>query len=357
MPLHLLGKKSWNVYNPENIARVRRDEAQAKAQEEEEERRMQEVDTERRILLLRGERPPTPPPPQSSTSQAKTETHAHYTGGHRKRRRVAGENDTDRDIRFAREDAELALAKREELVHARASKHDAPLHDSNGHIDLFPQEEGRKRAEKHPEAQKEAADKQRSYEDQYTMRFSDAAGFRQNVGKDPWYSSSPGIGIDLKSTPSKDVWGNEDPMRKEREKARMGLNDPLAAMKKGVRQLKSVEEERRKWNQERSRELDALKAAEKTRSHRRRRRPRSNDSLEGFELDSSPGRGREGEDRRLDILHRRSHVKTSSHSHRRHSRSRSRTRFHSHSHRSRRHYERRDGRRREAEADSERPNT
>ncbi|RDW86818.1 uncharacterized protein DSM5745_03460 [Aspergillus mulundensis] len=233
MPLHLLGKKSWNVYNPENIARVRGDEAQAKAQEEEDERRMQEVDAERRIQILRGERPPTPPPPEH-TSRTERQSHADYTRGHRKRRRLAGENDTDRDIRFAREDAELALAKRDELIHARTSKHDAPLYDSDGHINLFPDEQPHKRAEKNPEAVKEVADKQRSYEDQYTMRFSNAAGFRQDVGKDPWYSSSRGDGLYPEAMPNKDVWGNEDPLRQEREKARMDLNDPLAAMKKGI---------------------------------------------------------------------------------------------------------------------------
>ncbi|KAL4741228.1 hypothetical protein BDV11DRAFT_203665 [Aspergillus similis] len=266
MPLHLLGKKSWNVYNPENIARVRRDEAQAKAQEEEDERRMQEVDAERRIRILRGEAPPTPPPPSQTIPQAERRSRADYTGSHRKRRRLAGENDTDRDIRFAREDTELALAKREELVHARKSENDAPLHDSNGHINLFPAAKSERQVEKNPEAVKEAADKKRCYEDQYTMRFSNAAGFRQDVGKNPWYSSSHCDGIITESMSNKDVWGNEDPLRKEREKARINLNDPLAAMKKGIRQLKSVEEQRKKWNQERSRELDALKSVEEARS-------------------------------------------------------------------------------------------
>ncbi|KAL4748601.1 hypothetical protein BDW72DRAFT_195644 [Aspergillus terricola var. indicus] len=266
MPLHLLGKKSWNVYNPENIARVRRDEAQAKVQEEEDERRMQEVDAERRIRILRGESPPTPLPPSQTTPQAERRFRADYTGNHRKRRRLAGENDTDRDIRFAREDAELALAKREELVHARKRENDAPLHDSDGHINLFPEVKSQKRVEKNPEAVKEAADRKRCYEDQYTMRFSNAAGFRQDVGKSPWYSSSHGDGIITESMSNKDVWGNEDPLRKEREKARINLNDPLAVMKRGIRQLKSVEEQRKKWNEERSKELDALKSLEEARS-------------------------------------------------------------------------------------------
>ncbi|EAW21316.1 uncharacterized protein NFIA_064800 [Aspergillus fischeri NRRL 181] len=264
MPLHLLGKKSWNVYNPENIARVRRDEAEAKAREEEEERRMQEIDAERRIQILRGEQPSTPPPPPSAPSDTRRDrTHGEDAGRYRKRRRLAGENDTDRDIRLAREDAQLMLAKSEELAVSKTS--DAPLLDSKGHINLFPSEAAQKPAEKNKEAEKEAADKNRSYEDQYTMRFSNAAGYRQSAGQMPWYSSSSRDVLAPDAMPEKDVWGNEDPMRQEREKARLDANDPLAAIKRGVRQLKSVELGRKKWNQERKRELDALKEAERHR--------------------------------------------------------------------------------------------
>ncbi|KAI9928933.1 hypothetical protein MW887_001326 [Aspergillus wentii] len=248
MPLHLLGKKSWNVYNPENVARVRRDEAQAKAQEEEQERQMQEVDAERRIQILRGERPPTPPPPPSlpslpsSTTQPE-KSHREETGRFRKRRRLAGENDTDRDIRFAREDAEFAVAKREELAVSRVD--DAPLEDSAGHINLFPSKGKDRAVEKNAEAEAESADQKRKYEDQYTMRFSNAAGFKQSIGQKPWYHSSADGAMAPDSVPGKDVWGNEDPLRKQREAARMDANDPLAAMRKGVRQLKSVEQERK----------------------------------------------------------------------------------------------------------------
>ncbi|KAJ0423781.1 hypothetical protein BJY00DRAFT_44794 [Aspergillus carlsbadensis] len=335
MPLHLLGKKSWNVYNPENIARVRRDEAQAKAQEEEEERRMQEDDAQRRIAILRGENPPSPPPQASSNpslSQHNRKAHADPARSYRKRRRLAGENDTDRDIRFAQEDAEFTRAKREELVLAHKNKSDAPLHDRHGHINLFPEEDGQKRAVKNAEAEKEAADKLRSYEDQYTMRFSNAAGFRQNIGQNPWYSSSQSNVAAQEATPSKDVWGNEDPMRREREKARMNSNDPLLTMKKGVRQLKSVEAERRKWNEERSRDLDALKTVDEVRSRRRRRRSLSKDSLEDFRLDESldKHRGNNKERRSHKKCHRHGRDKTSSRSHRHHSVSRSRSHSHHH---------------------------
>ncbi|KAJ5749016.1 uncharacterized protein N7511_010712 [Penicillium nucicola] len=268
MPLHLLGKKSWNVYNPENVARVQRDEAQAKAREEEDERLMQEVDAERRIKILRGESPPTPPPPPpsqpSSDPAIRPDRKAGDDTGHfRKRRRIAGEDDTDRDIRYARENAAHASVKRDELL--RASRKldktaQAPILDAAGHINLFPAANAK--SEKNAEAEAENARKKRSYEDQYTMRFSNAAGFKETIGQKPWYSSAGQDATAPGAMSEKNVWGNEDPRRQERERARINVNDPLAAMKRGVRQLKATEQERKRWNDNKRKEIESLKTDE-----------------------------------------------------------------------------------------------
>ncbi|KAJ5095334.1 hypothetical protein NUU61_004690 [Penicillium alfredii] len=282
MPLHLLGKKSWNVYNPENIARVQRDEAQAKAREEEDERRMQEIDAERRIQILRGERPPIPPPPplpqSTETALRRERTNADGIGAIRKRRRLAGEDDTDRDIRIAQEDAAQTYFSREKsaLTTRRGSgEMQAPLMDSAGHINLFPATSANRKVEKNVEAEAETARQERSYEDQYTMRFSNAAGFKQSAGRNPWYSSAAQDASASDSMPQKDVWGNEDPMRKERERTRLDMNDPLAAMKRGVRQLKATEQQRKQWNEEKQKELEVLATEERhsRSSYRRRRSP------------------------------------------------------------------------------------
>lgn len=337
---HLLGKKSWNVYNPENIARVRRDEAQAKAQEEEQEHRMQEVDAERRIKILRGEQPSTPPPPPSpqSTTQPDKKSHREEGAPNRKRRRLAGEDDTDRDIRLARGVAQFADGKRAEVARSHARKSDAPLEDRAGHINLFPSEAARTApVEKNAEAEAEAATMKRKYEDQHTMRFSNAGEFNKSVSQNPWYSCSGRDVTAPEAIPGKDVWGNEDPMRKEREIARMDANDPLAVMKNGVRRLRTVEEERKKWNEERSRELEVLEDADRSRSrhHRRKRSPSvSGDSLEGFRLDASPESRRDHEDRERcsGRHHRRHHTRDRSRDHSRrhyrHRRPHSRSRRH-----------------------------
>lgn len=310
---HLLGKKSWNVYNPENIARVKRDEAQAKAREEEDERRIQEIDAERRIQILRGERPPTPPPPPSPRDLAETPTQSDRgftdeAGRYRKKRRLAGEDDTDRDIRLAREDAAQAAAQRDELAVSRRDGKDAqaPLLDSAGHINLFP-ESANKKGDKNAETEAERERKKRSYEDQYTMRFSNAAGFKEQAGRQPWYSSGSQTVAAPDAMPEKNVWGNEDPMRKQREEARMNSNDPLAAMKRGVRQLKATEQERKRWNDEKRKELEALKAEER-RSSRSKQRRRSNSigSLDGFQLDA-PEVDTEDHDRSRRHRHRHHH--------------------------------------------------
>ncbi|OAX81801.1 hypothetical protein ACJ72_03856 [Emergomyces africanus] len=294
---HLLGKKSWNVYNTENIARVRRDEAEAKAREEEEQQRLQKIDAEKRIQILRGLRSPSisPPPPdqEKPTAPERRNKEREQDSRHRKRRRIAGE------------DAQRAEARREEdvVLLRQQSKDDAPLIDDSGHINLFPE----------PVAANSI--------DQYTMRFSNAAGFKKSLQEGPWYSSST---VDIAAQtaddmlPSKDVWGNEDPRRQERERARIDTSDPLAVMRRGVRQLRDVEREKKKWEEERKRELKALKdevewkerrESDRHRRETRRRRRRgsdaSRDSLEGFTLDADIPSIGSGRDRERSRKHRR----------------------------------------------------
>ncbi|KAI1472070.1 uncharacterized protein F4812DRAFT_456166 [Daldinia caldariorum] len=295
MPLHLLGKKSWNVYNPKNIERVRRDEAAAKAREEAKEQRQQEVDAERRLAILRGEVPPPLPPsdqlggedePRDRKRNRYEDQKESSRGREKRKRKRAGEDDTDFELRLAREQAEATQATGDALVKRTSN---APLVDHTGHIDLFPEERPRVPIEKNEEAEREAAKKKREYEDQYTMRFSNAAGKDGLVG--PWYAK----GGDIKDivdgnleAPSKDVWGNEDPRREEREAARVVANDPLAMMKRGAAKVREVEKERRKLNEERDRELKQLRREERRRERRQRREGKDgHDDLEGFSLDGT----------------------------------------------------------------------
>ncbi|KMU71921.1 hypothetical protein CISG_00230 [Coccidioides immitis RMSCC 3703] len=165
-----------------NIARVRRDEALAKDREEENERREQEVVAERRIDFLRNQRP-TSPLSQQDFSRDIAATKAPTEVRHRKRRRLAGEDDTDRDIRLAREDVLLRAGSSREIT-SRKPMSNAPLVDSSGHISLFPRKAD-ERPGKNDEAEAEAAKAKREYEDQYTMRFSNAAGYKQGM-EAPW---------------------------------------------------------------------------------------------------------------------------------------------------------------------------
>ncbi|KAI1358568.1 hypothetical protein F5Y08DRAFT_112094 [Xylaria arbuscula] len=320
MPLHLLGKKSWNVYNPANIARVKRDEAEAQARAEADQKLREEFEAKRRLAILRGETPPSPPPELSSSSEPKTHQKRehddgsvaarHSRGGERRKRKRFGEDDTDFEMRVARErtDAVAATINTVTRRSTSAKKSEAPITDSSGHISLFPQEDTAAPANaKNEDAEREAAKKRREFEDQYTMRFSNAAG-RDGVGvtgSGPWYASKEATEpreLVEAERPGKDVWGNEDPKRKARDAARVVANDPLAMMKRGAAKVRNVERERRALNEEKAKELKQLRKEEKRRE--KRRRHNDIDELEGFSLDARPADNEDGKRERGHRGHR-----------------------------------------------------
>lgn len=227
-------------------------------------------------------------------------------GRERRKRKRTGEDDTDFELRLARERTGTAQTTGDALVKSRSN---APLVDHAGHIDLFPGERTVAHSQKNEEAEKEAAKKKREYEDQYMMRFSNAAGRDGLVG--PWYAKGGGMKDMVDGSlepPSKDVWGNEDPRRKERDAARVVSNDPLAMMKRGAAKVREVEKERRQLNVERERELKQLRKEEKRQEKRRRREGREDhDDLEGFSLDGAPSNHAPSGSRNDDDRQRRRH--------------------------------------------------
>lgn len=295
---HLLGKKSWNVYNADNIAKVKHDETLAAASEAAEEQRMQEVDAENRIRILRGL--PVAPLPLAPSAPLKDD-HAkkherrrdQEQGRDRKRRRIAGEDETEREIRIARENTAVAPSNHSTVQ--TKPRNDMPLIDGKGHINLFPIETpSRQKSSKNAEAEADFAKKKREYEDQYTMRFSNAAGSKQDMGQQPWYSSVNANAHDeddgMIAALAKDIWGNEDPRRKDRYTKRLTANDPLSAMKRGVEGLRELEKERSRWKEER--DIDIQELIDSERPSRNSRKKKKSGEIDRFEWDDERARRR-----------------------------------------------------------------
>ncbi|KAF4967901.1 hypothetical protein FSARC_4641 [Fusarium sarcochroum] len=285
MPLHLLGKKSWNVYNADNITRVRRDEAAAKAAEEAEEQHMQETDAQRRLAILRGEEPQPiedAEPPKIDETPVR-DRDASQAGSSRRKRKRPGEDDTDFEMRIAQEKDNMIVVR---IEPERKSTSSAPIVDHTGHIDLLGDEKTRAHAEKNEEAEKEAKKKKQSYEDQYMMRFSNATG--KDGALRPWYSQSDAAAPDASS---KDIWGNQDPNRKERDTKRIVSSDPLAMMKKGASQVRELKQERKRFQEEREEELKQMRRDERHRE-KRRQRHEDRDRRKDLRIVMSDGIGR-----------------------------------------------------------------
>jgi hypothetical protein len=271
---------------------------------------MQEVDAARRAAILRGQTPPLLP--AKDTDKGELEV-SRREGHERKRRKLAGEDDTDMDIRLATSTALKEDDYDAKVLKMRKPALDAPLTDRTGHIDLFPvdHKEAMKR-QKNEEAEREKKKKEQSFEEQYTMRFSNAAG--RGGLENPWYASggknaeehkgnAGDKALEYPGLESKDVWGNEDPRRKEREKARITSSDPFAFMQKAQIQLKKSKVDRQKWKDERERELWELRAAQERETRRERHKKRKK-RAEDDEDDFRGHRREHGRHRSSELKHR-----------------------------------------------------
>ncbi|OAL35020.1 hypothetical protein AYO20_05735 [Fonsecaea nubica] len=278
MPLHLLHKKSWNVYSPANIERVKRDEAKARDQAAEQEKNDLRREADDRLSILQ----------QQGKGKSRT-----------LKRKLPGEDDTDRDIRLALESTSKSTSKPRQDY--------ASLVDAGGHISLVPAPEKRSHVD------------QQQRKDPYTVYLSDAVNGRDGP-KDTWYTSIQ---------PEREKWGDEDPRKQERELTRLNANDPLAAMKRGVKALRENERQRQEWMKERERDLAEVKGTKRNeRHHRKRKRRTAHDkddleSLEEFNLDEGYTKAEVSarhQERRSEHRHRRRHEHHRHHRHHRHGR-------------------------------------
>ncbi|KAL2437112.1 hypothetical protein ABEF95_016343 [Exophiala dermatitidis] len=258
MPLHLLGKKSWNVYNPAAIERVRRDEAEAQRQAEEREKKALRDEADERVRLLRGDAP-QPSDDSAKTIQVQVHDNDNATAlrvppPHRiQKRRLAGEDDTDRDIRIARE-RQVATTLSLKRQGPDEKEEDDSIVDSNGNISLIPVRHQHQQQLHNDSSGSAARKKAKIDEDPYTVYLSHAAGKDKDLATSkPWYYGGSSTGNDGLLTRAK--WGDDSDRRRERESARIASQDPLATMKRGVRQLREAEKQRQKWMEQRERDL------------------------------------------------------------------------------------------------------
>lgn len=318
---------------------------------------MQDADAARRLAILRGETPPPLPEAEqpadpSDKKHTRRDCDGTFGGGGRKRKR-AGEDDTEFEMRVARERAEEGSRVADELAGASGSRRqkqketeEVNIVDSRGHIDLIgpvPKDAGGggedDRNETVPESHRSKA---RQTVEKYERNHRNGV----SAGK-PWYEEAEHMRLvknawffdacvaaatltveqsledereaavrearrkaeRLLEAPTTDVWGRDDPKRRERETARLDANDPLAAMRSGAKKVRDVLKERRKDAEERGRELEQLRQEERRREKRRKREHARGDE----EKDED-----ENEDRPLPESHRSGRSDRSHHGDERH---------------------------------------
>jgi hypothetical protein len=264
---------------------VARDEAIAEAAARDEERQRKDRESEATISLLRDRSHSALDKSQIESSEqdkqllTATSNLRDSRRDSRKRKRLPGEDDTDRDLRYAKERTGDEEKEDKAVIRLRPTKLEdtqAPITDQRGNINLFP--------ERKPEATKisrqseleREKEKQRNTDENYGMHLKDVLGRKDSKGT--WYLDKDGV---VKDSVGRDVWGNEDPRRQTRQAERITSSDPLAFMKKAQKQLKEVQRDR----MEREVDLEQLRS----------RQLQEQADLDDFSLDEP---GRTGSDRR-----------------------------------------------------------
>ncbi|OLL23144.1 hypothetical protein NEOLI_000568 [Neolecta irregularis DAH-3] len=264
MPLNILHHKSWNVYNKDNIARVRADEEAARKKEEDEEYRMQEADKEHRLNILRTRAAESLAEQPNSIEKQASKSFL----SEKKRKRV---DDT----------AGLEDKRTPGLI--------------KSHINFWGDlEDGKlavgKKDYENPERQAEKKAEDEKWDSQITMRLG-----RPAKEMKPWYSS-----LDLESSEQK----RTKEQRWERQHRNISFYDPLSAVNGFLKQKRQIEEDEREkeehlrrderdfsrkdYHQRRLEERDDQFREERRKSRDRHRHERQRRDLERRHTSKSP---------------------------------------------------------------------
>lgn len=261
-----------DVYNHNNIERVRQDEEIARKKEEAEEARMQQEDAERRMMELRKRAVERQP---GSGGEEIAEQGIPGEGGPSQRMQILDNVSHAPKTRehgpYQVDDSALlpSIPRRREGTLIDPQVHSS-LTDESGHINFFLENSFRSRGQssrdKNQEHEKEKKEQEAKIAEQFTMALGKPADELK-----PWYVTLNKISEKQERKTEKQLG-----VAKRRDERFKDKNDPMVMMKKGVRQLKDLEEDRKKVQTEQGSELDRLRIEQ--------------DDLEGFSLDAQDGK-------------------------------------------------------------------
>ena len=275
-----------DVYNHANIERVRQDEEIARKKEEAEEARMQQEDAERRMMELRKRAVERQ---AGSGGEEAGEQGVLDEGGPSQQMQILDSVPHAPKTRehglYQADDPALppSIPRRREGTLIDPQVHSS-LTDESGHINFFLENSFRSRGQssrdKNQEHEKEKKEQEAKIAEQFTMPLGKPADELK-----PWYVTLNKIGEKQERRTEKQLG-----VAKRRDERFKDQNDPMVMIKKGVRQLKDLEEDRRKVQAEQGTELDKLRMEQ--------------EDLERFSLDAGVEKYRQRRSRSREKRHR-----------------------------------------------------